>query len=110
MTVADSIDEVASRRLRRSRAVAELARRSRVGLSVPLSSDAVVSVEVSRQYRLVVTTVSGERYEVEVRREGERLFRMLAPSLARAIVLAPVGVPLCRRASRNGIEFCEAGR
>ena len=100
--------------MRHGKEVGRLAAACRARLPQPIGSDAVVAVEINRQYRLVVTTASGERFEVESRKESDRFLRTLAPGIGRDLLTMRPGVPLYRRAAliegQAGIEFVEAGR
>jgi hypothetical protein len=98
-----------------ARTVAQIACTAHAALAPSLPDDAVTSVEINRQRRLVVTTASGERYEVDVRKEGERIARTLVPALRhRALVMMPIGLQFNRRSKIfNGgsrIEFGGPGR
>lgn len=71
-----------------------------------------MSVEINRQRRLVVTTAGGEHYEVEVRKEGERLFRTLVPVCrGLSLVTFPTDRSFIRRnLNTAAIAFQEPGR
>jgi hypothetical protein len=98
-----------------ARTVAQIAAAAQAALPPARPDDVVMSVEINRQRRLVVTTASGERYEVEVRKEGERIARMLVPDLRRrGLLMMPTGIPFVRQLKvfngANCEKFGEPGR